>query len=185
MRNLSIDWKVPAGNFAYFLVLGFILALAGVKYAPIREAIGQLIDDQISGTTILVGLAPVAILVLGLASKKLHYPSRYGCVSSTLVVAPANFLITAAAVAAALNWAVFFSLYIATPDVTRGDVAVALVANALKITAIAAASYFYAMILLNQPQLPVAERRWFFWAVFICSWPVAIGFLIGMAQILF
>jgi hypothetical protein len=183
MTDSTIDWKAPASNFVYFLVLGFLLALIGAKYSPARETVGGFINDQISGVTILAGLLPVALLILLVASKKLHTPSRHHCLSATFVVAPTNFLVTATAVAAALNWAIFFALYLATPDVTRGDVAAALACNALEITAIAIASYSYASVLLNHSERAPSSKAWFFWVVFVGAWIVAAGLVLRIVQL--
>lgn len=147
----EIQIREPLGTFLYFFIATCVLAVIGANVPLLVQDVGDIMQEHLAGKTILIFSAVTLFLSFLCAIRNVAKPTPYGKVIRYLIVNPANFIISLAFVAAAINWAVTLSSSVLFPLVVRGEIFSVAVRNALQISVIALVLTAFAWALHHSP----------------------------------
>ena len=168
----GIRLKESCGTFVYFFVFTLALAFVGAKFPPLAQNISEIMQEHIAGKTIMVFSGLTVFFAFFCATNRMITPREYGKTVKLLVLAPSNFIITLAFVAAAMNWALAISSTFLFPLAVNGEVFLQLARNSLEITGIALGLGLTAWVLHWSPDLYKKQapfetpRTSLFWIVY-------------------
>jgi|SRR6185312_4497452 len=173
MREIEVS--KPLVTFLWFLVGTCVLAAIGAKVPSLTQHVGDIMQEQIAGKTIIVFSVVTLFLAFLCAIRNIVKPAPYGSCIGHLIVDPTNFIVTLTFVAAAVNWGVTLSSYCLFPLIVRGAIFEAAVRNAVQISIIAvifgsfvwALHYRPATSKTTQPLGTASKAA--FWVAFVSS----------------
>lgn len=170
MREIEV--AKPLVTFLWFFIATFVLAAIGAEFPPVRQHVGDILQEQIAGKTIIAFSGFAVFAAFGCAIRNLVMPSQYGRTIDYLIIDPTNFMVTLAFVAAAVNWGITLSSYILFPLIVRGDVFKFAVKSSTEISGIALVLGLSVLALHHRPAEPKTKDPFgtpgksAFWVVF-------------------
>ncbi|WP_146256402.1 hypothetical protein [Stenotrophomonas maltophilia] len=173
MREIEV--AKPLATFLWFFLATLALAAIGAEFPRLRQHVGDILQEQIAGKTIIAFSGIAVLLAFGCAIRNIAKPSQYSKKIGYLIIDPTNFMVTLAFVAAAVNWGITLSSYVLFPLVVRGEIFKFAVLNSMEISTIALVLGAFVVALHHRPAEPKTidpfgtPGKIAFWAVFgIC-----------------
>ena len=173
MREIEV--AKPLVTFAWFFVGTSVLATIGAEVPRLSQHVGDILQEQIAGKTIIAFSGVAVFLAYLCAWRNILKPADYGRYIAHLIIDPTNFMVTLACVAAAVSWGVTLSSYFLFPLVARGELFEVAVQNAIDISLISGLLGSLVWLLHYQPADSKTAKPFgspgkaFFWVAFLAS----------------